>query len=181
MNTNIKKLALAAFFVALAFVGANIKLMGSIALDSLPAFLGAMLLGPAMGAAIGGVAHLLTALTSGFPFGLPSHLIITAMMALTMAVFSWVMNGLMKLRLPRLAAYITAGIVAVVLNGPLSILALSPLLGPVMGKEALLALIPVLSLAAAANIIGALVIYQLMPKAIRSQSEVYLDVRPANR
>ena len=175
MNNSTRKLAFAALFAALTFVGANLKIFSSIAFDSLPAFLGAMLMGPAWGAAIGAVGHLLTALTSGFPFGLPAHAIITVLMGLTMAVFSWVMNGLQKIGLPRLVTYLIAGAAAVLINGPLDILALFPLLGPVMGKEALLALIPVLSMAAAANVIGAVAVYQLMPRAIRSQGRVYLD------
>ena len=175
MNDQTKKLSFAALFVALTFVGANLKIMGSIAFDSLPAFLGTMLLGPAWGAAIGAIGHLLTAMTSGFPFGLPAHVIITALMGLTMAVYAWVMNGLQRLGLPRLVSYLIAGASAVLINGPLDILALFPLLGPVMGKEALLGLIPLLSMAAAANVIGAVAVYQLMPKAIRSQGRVYLD------
>ena len=175
MNTNTKKLAFAALFVAFSFVGANLKIFSSIALDSLPAFLGTLLMGPAWGAAIGAVGHLLTAITSGFPFGLPAHAVIMVLMALTMAVFSWVMNGLQKIGLPRPVTYLVAGAAAVLINGPLDILALFPLLEPVMGKEALLALIPVLSMAAAANVVGAMAVYQLMPKAIRSQGRVYLD------
>lgn len=161
-----KKLAFAALLVALAFVGANFKILGSIALDSLPAFLAALLLGPFWGAAVGAIGHFLTALTSGFPFGLPAHLMIAVMMALTMAAFYGI-AALLQKRLPQIAAQIIAAVAAVIINGPLEILALFPLLGPVMGKEALIALIPVLSMAAAVNVAASILIYQILPRSAK--------------
>ncbi|WP_369473051.1 hypothetical protein [Secundilactobacillus kimchicus] len=41
----LKRLVLAAMFLALCVIGANLKMMGSIAFDSMPAFLGAILMG----------------------------------------------------------------------------------------------------------------------------------------
>jgi hypothetical protein len=41
-----KKIVLAALLIALSFIGANIKIMGSIAFDSMPGFLGALILSP---------------------------------------------------------------------------------------------------------------------------------------
>ena len=170
MNST-KKLSFAALLVAFSFAGAQLKIMGSIALDSLPAFLGALLLGPFWGAAIGAIGHFLTALTSGFPFGLPAHLLISVMMALTMAAFYGV-SSVLKKKISLIAAYAFAGIVAVMINGPLDILALYPLLGPVMGASALWALIPVLSLVAAINVAMAIFVYLLLPKSFKSQMEV---------
>lgn len=83
MNT--KKLVLIALFVAMSFVGAQIKLVYSIALDALPAFLAAAVLGPIPGALVGFLGHMLTALTSGYPFTMIIHLVI----AVTMAVICW--------------------------------------------------------------------------------------------
>ena len=168
-----RRLAYAALFAALSLVGANLKIFSSIALDSMPGFLGAMVLGPGWGAAIGALGHLLTAMTSGFPFGLPAHAVIALCMALTMAAFSGIIRGLTRLHVNRLLACIAAAAVAVVINGPVDVLALMPLLAPAMGKEVLLALIPVLSLAAAANAGLAVVVYHLLPGAIREKCEVH--------
>lgn len=60
----LRNLILTALFVALSFVGANMKIVGSIAFDSMPGFLGALILGPLYGAAIGSIGHFLTAATS---------------------------------------------------------------------------------------------------------------------
>lgn len=166
-----KKIALSALLIAFAFIGAQIKIMGSIALDSLPAFLGTLLLGPALGAAVAATGHFLTALTAGFPFGLPSHLMIAIMMGLTMIAFYWVYTFI-KRRFSQFTAFICAAVVAVLINGPLAVVALFPLLGSAMGSKALFALIPVLSFAATANIVCAIVIYQILPCAVKSQLEV---------
>lgn len=71
-----KVLVYCALLIALSFIGAQIKIFGSIAFDSLPAFLGALLLGPIAGAVIGILGHFLTAITSGFPQTVPIHIII---------------------------------------------------------------------------------------------------------
>lgn len=152
-----KKLTITAMFIALCFIGANIKIAGTIAFDSLPAFLGTLMLGPVYGAVIGMIGHFLTAATSGFPFGLPAHLMIMCDMALTMALFGMTFKMLRKKN--EMLAYAVSAIVAVIINGPVSVLMLVPLLGP-----GLMALIPVLSGVAAINVVLALVVYKLMPK-----------------
>ncbi len=75
-----RTLVIAAMLIALSFIGANIKISGSIAFDSMPAFFGALVLGPVAGGIIGLIGHLLTAVFSGFPFGLPVHIIVAVMM-----------------------------------------------------------------------------------------------------
>ena len=55
MKRSTLNLVLLALFIALSAVGANIKVMGSIAFDSMPAFLAAMLLRPVAGAIVGAV------------------------------------------------------------------------------------------------------------------------------
>lgn len=155
----VKKLVLTALFIALSFIGANLKVMGSIAFDSMPGFLGTLILGPAYGALIGAVGHLLTAVLSGFPLTLPVHLIVMVDMALTMAVFGWVY----RISGPRLAA-ILSGIAAVLINGPVSLLMVAPLLIPIIGKAGLWAMLPVLSGVAALNVILAFLVYRFLPK-----------------
>ena len=180
MKNSTKKLVLAALFVALSFVGANIKVMSSIAFDSLPAFLGTLVLGGGWGAAIGAVGHLLTALTSGFPYTLPAHLVIAVMMALAMVVFLSLINLCQRFRLPEIVSYVVGGVAAVLVNGPVAVLLLFPLLGPAMGSAALLALIPVLSLVAGINVALAVVIYRLLPRSIRRKGKVYNDAQRDN-
>jgi uncharacterized membrane protein len=80
-NNKTRRLIYAAILIALSFVGAQIKVMGSIALDSLPAFFAALLLGPASGAIVGAAGHLLTAITSSFPMTVPIHILLMLTMA----------------------------------------------------------------------------------------------------
>ena len=81
-NRKIVKIVLLALFCALAAVGANIKIQGSIAFDSCPAYLAAMLIGGPEGAIAGAIGHLFSAMLAGFPLTLPMHLVIAVEMAL---------------------------------------------------------------------------------------------------
>ena len=67
-----KKLVLTALFIGLSVVGANIKVMGSIAFDALPAFLAALMLGPLWRAAVGAPGPLLPAPQPGLPLTFPA-------------------------------------------------------------------------------------------------------------
>ena len=164
MNST-KRLALAAIFVALCVIGANIKIMGSIAFDSFPAYLATLILGPAWGAGIGAVGHILTALTSGFPLSLPVHLITCGTMALTMVVFHYVKKLICK-KFSLIPALVIAVIIGAIVNGPVSLLILSPLLIPMMGMPGIIALMPVLTIVGAINAALAAVIYKLLPNSI---------------
>ena len=112
-SSTVTKLTWSGILIALSYVGSLLGLIipGSLAFDSMPAFFGAMVLGPFYGAAIGGVGHLLTALINGFPLTLPLHLFIGVQMALIVGVFAWVCQRGNK---------ITGGILATILNGPVS-------------------------------------------------------------
>ncbi len=153
-----KNIATCGMLIAASFILANVKIMGSIAFDSLPAFVGGLLLGPVAGAIIGATAHLLTALLSGFPFTLPVHLIVAVMMAVTVASFTHTYRSVEKKYNPWLGM-VAATVVGVLLNGPICIALLSQLLLPMMGKAGLLSLLAVLSAAACANIILAFAVY----------------------
>ncbi|AVP55885.1 Protein of uncharacterised function (DUF1393) [Clostridium tetani] len=163
MKTN--KIVITALFIALSFIGANIKIMGTVAFDAMPGFLGALLLGPVYGGIIGGVGHFLTALTSGFPLSLPVHLVITVIMAATMAIFALVYKVLVKKN--KVLAMILAIIVGVTVNGPINLLVLTPLLMPIMGKAGIFALVPVLSGVAAINAVVAVLIYKFLPRSLK--------------
>ncbi len=112
-SSTVTKLTCSGILIALSYVGSLLGLIipGSLAFDSMPAFFGAMILGPIYGAAIGGVGHLLTALINSFPLTLPLHLFIGVQMALIVGVFAWVYQREKK---------VIAGVLATILNGPVS-------------------------------------------------------------
>lgn len=161
-----KEIVLTALFIALSFIGASVKVMGSIAFDSMPGFLGALLLGPTYGAFIGMTGHLLTAMLSGFPLSFPVHMIIMIDMGLTMAVFSLVYQKIAKKDDFSLKGIIVAGILGVIMNGPISLIMLIPFLLPAIGFAGMIAFLPVLSGIAALNIILACFVYKLLPYRI---------------
>lgn len=152
-----KKLVIMALFIAISFLGANIKIMGSIAFDSMAGFLGALILGPVYGAIIGALGHFLTAATSGFPYSLPVHLIVMADMAVTMFLFGIIYNNLCKIN--KYLGIVIASIVGILINGPISILILLPIMG-----KAMVAMIPILCLAAFFNILIAYILYKFLSR-----------------
>ncbi|MCH4072139.1 ECF transporter S component [Pseudoramibacter sp.] len=158
-----RQLVYAALFIALSFVGANIKIMGSIAFDSLPAFIAVLVLGAPWGFVIGFLAHMLTAATSGFPLSLPVHLINGVMMGVTMVAFYLSTKALLDHHVNSILAYVIGCIVAVIFNVPIALLATSPL----MSLKTAMALVPVLIPAAFANVIIACVIYRFLPKKVQ--------------
>jgi uncharacterized membrane protein len=99
-----RKWALFAVFLGLAILGAMIKIpvvLGSIALDSLPALVAAVFFGSVFGGAVGCFGHLLSALTAGFPLGI-FHLLI----GVEMGILVWLFGVLYKKRGKWLAAII---------------------------------------------------------------------------
>lgn len=75
-----RQLTMIALLIALSVIGSYITIFMSVALDSLPGFFGAMLLGALPGGIVGAVGHFMTALVHGFPLGLPTHLLVMALM-----------------------------------------------------------------------------------------------------
>jgi hypothetical protein len=155
-----KKLVITALFIALSFLGANMKIAGSIAFDSMPGFLGTLMLGPLFGALIGAVGHFLSAATSGFHLSLPVHLIIMVDMALTMYIFGVVYKVIAKTN--KYAALIVASLVGVAMNGPISVFMLIPILG-----KGVMAMLPWLTLAAFLNILIAEAVFKLLPERVK--------------
>ncbi|EIW17347.1 MULTISPECIES: ECF transporter S component [Pelosinus] len=162
-----KEIVSAALFITLSFIGANIKIMGSIAFDSMPGFLGALLLGPVYGAFIGMIGHFLTALLSGFPLSFPVHIVIMIDMAATMVIFSLVYRKVAEEEDFSLKAITLAGVLGVIMNGPVSLLMLTPLLLPAIGLAGMITLLPVVSGVAALNIVLACLVYKLLPNRIK--------------
>jgi uncharacterized membrane protein len=154
-----------ALFIALSFIGANVKVLGSIAFDSMPAFLGTLLLGASYGAVIGAAGHFLTALLSGFPLTLLVHIITMGIMAVTMAAFGIIYRRFAADNRFSVHGALVAGIVAVLLNGPVGLFVLSPLLAPMIGQAGIIALMPIVSGVAALNVLLAVVIYRMLGNA----------------
>jgi uncharacterized membrane protein len=155
-----KKMIITALFIALSYVGANIKIFSSIAFDSVPGFLAALLLGPFYGAIIGAAGHFLTAVTSGFPQSILVHSIIMFYMALTMWVFGK-SYCLVKRRSKILAAVISV-IAAIIINGPVAVISIIPLAG-----KGILAYLPVLCMVAGINSVFGIVLYEALPERIK--------------
>ncbi|PGM57617.1 ECF transporter S component [Bacillus sp. AFS053548] len=163
MNLNTKRIVLLSLFIALSAVLSNIKIVYSIAFDSLPAFLAAMMISPIAGGIVGALGHLLTAITSGFPFTVPVHLFI----AIQMLVIVWMFGVLFK----KMNQYL-AMVVAIILNGPVATL-LSGLLIAFLNHSFtvktissffILMVVP-LTLASAANIVLAFILQKVMKRA----------------
>lgn len=165
MNT--KRLVLLALFVAVSYIGANLKIMGTIAFDSMPGFLGALLLGPASGAFIGAAGHFFTAMLSGFPLSLPVHLLIMADMAAAVAVFGLIHQRISARQGKSYMARFLATAAGTAINGPLALLLLAPWLLPVMGQAGVLALLPVLTVAALLNIVLAVLLHRVLSKHLQ--------------
>lgn len=150
-------LVLMSLLVAFSYLGSLIKIQGTIALDALPAYLGALLLGPLPGAVIGFMGHLLTAVTSGFPMTVPLHLFIALMMALTVGIF-----GLTAKK----AGIFLASAVGTFMNGPVSTFGaayIASLLGlGFSGRIMFFGLILPLTLTSFVNIFGAVALYKMM-------------------
>ncbi len=146
MNNQTKQLALIAMLIALSVIGAQIKVFNTIAFDSVPAFIGGLLINPVAGGIIGIFGHLVTAGVSSFPLGLLTHLIISLMMFLTVYLFAKVYQK----------SVILAVVVAVIFNGPLSLLLLTPIIGVPLAKV----LIVPLSIVAAINSTLGIVVFK---------------------
>lgn len=89
---SLRRLTRLAVFIALAAAGAMVKIpspTGTVALDSLPGYLGALVFGIKDGMLIAALGHLLSAATAGFPLSIPVHLFIAAQMAAFAAAFGW--------------------------------------------------------------------------------------------
>jgi len=164
-----KKLVMVALFITLSLVGSYIKIFGTIAFDSLPGFLAALLLGPVYGALIGFLGHIFTALTSGFPLSVPMHIVIAASMSITMFGFGLTYK-IFSDRLPIAVSLIITGIVGVFLNGPVSLAFSIGAMALMAGRETalgLLALLPILVIAATANVAICIVVFKPLEKIWR--------------
>ncbi|WP_041721269.1 ECF transporter S component [Alkaliphilus metalliredigens] len=154
-----KMLVKMAMLIALSGIGAMIKIQGSIALDAVPGFYAALLLGPMAGGIVAFAGHLISALTAGFPMTVPMHLVVAVEMFIIVALFSVVWQKINPW---------VAIIVGILLNGVgagLLVVPMSILLGLPLNGWALFAVIwmPLL-IGSTVNILIAASLYKIMGK-----------------
>lgn len=160
MKTNTKEVVIAGLMIALSFLLSLpiFKVMaGSIGFDAVPAFFTAATIGPMMGGFVGALAHMITAIFTGFPFTLPVHIAVMIMMFVTCYAY-----GYARVRTNR---YI-AGLIGVVINGPINLAvaaAMSQALGlGFAGMTMFIALVGPLTIVAAINVVIAEVLVSLV-------------------
>lgn len=157
MKSKIRMITMSGLLIALSAIGAMIKIQGTIAFDSMPGYFAALFISPMTGAVVISLGHLLTALTSGFPMTIPMHLLLMVTMAIIAYIF-----GI----LGRKTNGIISCTVAIVLNGPaatlVSAFVASLLSLPFSGMPMFYGLVVPLTVAAAANIILAYVVYKVI-------------------
>lgn len=158
-SDRLKRLTLAAMLLALCVIGANVKIMGSVAFDSAPAFLGAVLLGPWFGATLGLFGHLVSAALAGFPLTLPIHLIIGVAMGICMLVFGLVRKWLGK---DTLKGVLASDVLGYAINVPIELVLLYPLM-----KQAVWAFFVPVTIATILNLIVCEVIYAALPHRVK--------------
>ncbi len=159
MKSSTRKITITAILLALCVVGANISIFGSIAFDSFPAFIGAIVLGPVAGAFLGFFGHMTSALFAGFPNTLPIHLIIACLMGVCMYCYGWIRKNW---RANTILSVVCSVIVAYLINVPLDLL----LLYPFLGKTVFILFVP-LTLATVCNLFLSEFVYVALPQKIK--------------
>ncbi|HCM89688.1 MULTISPECIES: ECF transporter S component [Vagococcus] len=169
MNQKTKEITLVALMIALSVLGANIKLLGSIALDSFPAFISTIILGPGVGILVAFFGHMVSAMLSGFPNTLPIHLMIATLMMVCVFVYGFIRRKYNKY--PVLSKIISI-VVAFIINVPLDLLLLYPFLGDVV-----FVLFVPLTIATLANLFLTEVVYACLPSKIKNYSKIQQDMK----
>lgn len=169
MNKKTKEMTLIALMIALSILGANIKLLGSIALDSFPAFISTIILGPGVGMMVAFFGHMVSAMLSGFPSTLPIHLMIGTMMMLCVFVYGFIRKKYSQYPVLSKVVSIAA---AFIINVPLDLLLLYPFL-----KEVVFVLFVPLTIATFANLFLTEVVYACLPSKIKNYSKIQQDMK----
>ncbi len=152
-SKNLRKWILMGLFIALSFLGSNIKIFATVAFDSFPAYFAGLFLGGIAGGLVGLLGHLMTSGLSGFPFGLPIHLAISVMMFAAVLIFS----AVSKKTNPAVG-----GIAAVLINGVLMPVVLVVM--PGFEWAMAMAFMPMLVGVSAANVLLAVLVYMAVSR-----------------
>ncbi|AGB19911.1 ECF transporter S component [Thermoanaerobacterium thermosaccharolyticum] len=151
---NVKTLTLVAMLIAMSAVGAMIKIYNTVAFDSLPGYFASLYFGSYIGAVVISLGHIFTALTSGFPLGIPNHIIIAVSMAVCAYFYSFAYR--------RFNAYAAVAI-GTILNGPVATL----IFVPQYGWGFFVQMVLPLTIASFANVLLAAVIYKAISTKIK--------------
>lgn len=150
-----RRVARLAIVIALSAVGSFIKIpspTGTVALDSAPGFFAAVAFGPIDGAIVGGVGHLFTAATTGFPMGLPLHLFVAVQQS-AWAILFWLLARKVNLWLGVIGAIICNGVIA------------PAMFIPIGGVGLFLSLLLPLTVGSAVNVIISAIAYKIVKKS----------------
>ncbi|MGX1900823.1 uncharacterized protein DUF3816 [Thermolongibacillus altinsuensis] len=151
----VRRLALLVMLTSLSVIGSLIKIpftLGSIALDSAPAVVAALLVGPRFGGIVAFVGHLASSLFGGFPLG-PLHLLV----AVEMGLLLYVVGTLAKRGWKKASALIF--FIGNTLFVPLPFVFL-------ISPAFVLSILPSLSLATAINLAIAIFVVPMLEKAM---------------
>ncbi len=147
-----KKLTFMAIFIALAFVGALIKIpspIGTVGFDSTAGYLSVLYIGYLPGAIVTALGYLLIAASAGFPLGILTIAISAEMFLIAMAYkYFYEINVVLGLSI----ATILNGVIA-----PLIVL-------PIGGWGLYVGLLPSLTVASFANLIASSAIYEALKR-----------------
>ncbi|WP_300350735.1 ECF transporter S component [Clostridium sp.] len=110
---SVRKMCFTAILIALSVILSNVTIFSTISFDSMPAFIGGILISPVIGGIIGLIGHLATSLLKGFPFTIPIHILI----GFEMFVVVYITSIIYKRR-----KVLLAGITGILLNGIVSTL-----------------------------------------------------------
>ncbi len=159
----VKNLIVVIIFTVVAAGGGLIKIpspAGSIALDSAPGFFVAAFFSPVLGGIVGGLGHIASAATGGFPFGV-LHIFVAIEQLLWCLVFGWIIR---KSNMRVVARIIFAVAVAIILNGVVAPLLLTLIPNVGLPTPVAKGLIPFLVAASAANTLLAALAYRALAR-----------------
>lgn len=157
-----QKIVFCALLIALSYLGSMIKIFGSVALDALPAYFGALMFGGPIGAIVGAVGHLFSAALSGFSMTIPMHLLVAVCMALACWAYNW---------FNKKTNIVVASIIAILINGVIMTF-LSGFLAVALGisQSVMAFVLPMLApllIASTINVVIAAVLYIVLKKALK--------------
>ncbi len=150
MKNKTKQITLISLFIALSVIGANIKISGTIAFDSLSAFLAGLVISPFAGGIVGVIGHLFSALFVGLPLGIITHLLIS--LSMFFSVYFFAKSYILTKNI------FFAIFLALIFNGPFALLLVMPIVGFATTKILLLPVLVVCFI----NSLFAFVVYRII-------------------